>query len=95
MTVSFPVISLSSVAVLLPPSLPLRLEQVEQLGPVLILTVRSSEEEKACRVCGQFSRSVHSRYERSFADLPVQDLRLRFRLRVRRFYGFIGACRDE
>jgi len=35
---------------------------------------------------------VHSRYLRTFADLPVQGVLLRFRLRVRRFYCRARDC---
>jgi transposase len=86
------VISLSSVAALLPPSLPLRLEQAEQNGLLLTLTVVSTQEARACPVCGHLSTSVHSRYQRTLADLPVQGLRLRFCLGVRRFYCRIREC---
>ena len=85
-------IPLSSVSALLPPSLPLRLEGVEQQGLTLILTVCSIEKERACPVCGQPSRSVHSRYQRTLADLPVQGLRLHFRLSARRFYCRVLDC---
>jgi transposase len=80
------------VAALLPPSVPLHLEQAEQHGSTLTLTVSSTQEARACPVCGQASSSVHSRYERCLADLPVQGLRLCFRLSVRRFYCRIRDC---
>jgi transposase len=83
------------VAALLPPSLPLRLEEAEQQGPVLTLTVCSTENEKACPACGQLSRNVHSRYKRTLADLPVQGLLLRFRLGVRRFYCRVRDCERQ
>lgn len=85
-------IALSSVSALLPPSVLLRLEQVEQQGTTLTLTVLSTQETRACPVCGQASSSVHSRYERCLADLPVQGLRLCFRLGVRRFYCRVRDC---
>ena len=77
---------------LLPPSLPLQLEQAEQHGSTLTLTVCSTEKEKACPVCGHPSASVHSRYQRTLVDLPVQGLRLRFCLGVRRFYCRVREC---
>ena len=86
------VIFLSSVSALLPASVPRRLEEVEQHGLTLTFTVCSTEPEKACPVCGQLSRSVHSRYQRTLADLPVQGLRLRFHLGVRRFYCQVRDC---
>jgi transposase len=86
------VILLSSVAALLPPSLPLRLEQAEQQGLWLTLTVVSTQQARVCPLCGHLSTHVHSRYQRALADLPVQGLRLRFRLGVRRFYCRVREC---
>jgi transposase len=86
------VIPLSFVAALLPPSLPLRLEQVEQQGLWLTLTVVSTQEARACPLCGHPSTNVHSRYQRTLVDLPVQGLRLRFCLGVRRFYCRVREC---
>lgn len=86
------VISPSSVSALLPPLLSLRLDGVEQQGMVLTLTVSSTEHERACPSCGQLSRTVHSRYQRTLTDLPVQGLRLCFRMRVRRFYCRARDC---
>jgi transposase len=80
------------VAALLPPSLPLRLEQAEQQERLLTLTVVSTQEARACPVCGHASANVHSRYQRTLADLPVQGLRLRFCLSVRRFYCRVREC---
>ena len=85
-------ISLSSVSALLPLSVPLQLKQAEQHGSTLTLTVSSTQGVRACPVCGQASSSVHSRYERCLADLPVQGLLLRFRLGVRRFYCRVRDC---
>ena len=85
-------IALSSVAALLPPSVALQLEQAEQQASTLLLTISSTQETRACPVCGPASSRVHSRYYRTLADLPVQGLRLQFRLRVRRFYCRVGSC---
>ena len=60
-----------------------------------MLTILSTQQARACPVCGQVSSSVHSRYERRLADLPVQGLRLCFRLRVRRFYCRVRDCRRQ
>jgi transposase len=76
----------------LPPLLPLRLEQAEQQELLLTLTVVSTQEARACPVCGHPSTHVHSRYQRTLADLPGQGLRLRFQLGVRRFYCRVRDC---
>ena len=88
-------IALSSVSALLPPFLSLRLEAVEQQGTTLTLTAGSVQRTRTCPLCGQASSRVHSRYQRSLADLPVQGLRLRFRLRVRRFYCRVDSCERQ
>ena len=79
-------------AALLPPLLPLRLEQAAQQELLLTLTVVSTQKARACPVCGHPSTHVHSRYQRTLADLPVQGLRLRFQLGVRRFYCRVRDC---
>jgi transposase len=68
------------------------MEQAKQQGLWLTLTVVSAQEARACPVCGHLSTHVHSRYQRTLADLPVQGLRLRFQLGVRRFYCRVRDC---
>jgi transposase len=86
------VVSLRSVSALLPPLVPLRLEEVEQHGPTITVTALSTQTARACPACGNSSSAVHSSYQRTLADLPVQGLFLRFRLRVRRFYCRARDC---
>jgi transposase len=70
----------------------LRLEQVEQHGLNITSTACSTQRARSCPACGTASTSIHSRYQRTLADLPVQGLFLRFRLGVRRFYCRTRDC---
>ena len=45
-----------------------------------------------CPVCGEPAERVHSRYERTLADLPWARFAVRFRLQVRRFVCENPAC---
>jgi len=43
------------------------------VGDTLFLNVVSTRKELPCPKCGQYSIRTHSRYIRSFQDLPIQD----------------------
>ena len=45
-----------------------------------------------CPLCGQPSQRIHSRYQRTFADLPWADFRVRLEVRVRKFFCANQAC---
>lgn len=45
-----------------------------------------------CPLCGQPSQRIHSRYQRTFADLPWADFRVRLEVRVRKFFCANPAC---
>ncbi len=45
-----------------------------------------------CPACGQTSRSVHSRYHRQPADLPISTSRTTLNIEVRRFYCSNPCC---
>lgn len=50
----------------------------------LLITARTTAAQACCRVCGRSVR-VHSRYWRTFDDLPWQDRSMTWRVQVRRF----------
>ncbi len=66
---------------------------VEQHQDHLIIPVRLDAASGRCPDCGHASRSVHSRYHRHPADLPVSALQARLRIEVRRFYCLNPTCR--
>lgn len=44
----------------------------EVSGDRITIWVKSTKKEVTCPYCGKPSKKVHSRYERSFQDLPIQ-----------------------
>ena len=77
-------------AFLIPPSLHVAALLLGDDG----VTIRAVSEATGvcCPVCGEPSDRVHSRYERTLADLPWARFAVRFRLQVRRFFCENPAC---
>jgi transposase len=70
-----------------------RIERVvEQYEDRLVIPVRLDGTSGRCPDCGYASRSVHSRYQRHPADLPLSASRTALRIEVRRFYCTNPAC---
>ena len=69
------------------PSVPdgLQVDDLTLDGSVLLITARTTAAQASCRVCGRASARVHSRYWRTFKDLPWQDRSVTWRVQVRRF----------
>ena len=69
------------------PSVPdgLHVDDLTLDGSVLLITARTTAAQASCRVCGCASARVHSRYWRTFKDLPWQDRSVTWRVQVRRF----------
>src|SRR5260370_39697276 len=61
-------------------------------GGTIILTARTCGERAWCPICGRPSSRVHSRYRRTLADLPWQELPARLTLRSRRFFWDTPNC---
>jgi transposase len=59
---------------------------------MLLVRVASTAAGAACPLCGRVSDRVHSRYERTVADLPAHDRPVGLRLNVRRFRCTKGDC---
>lgn len=60
-------------------------ENLEIEATEIIAVARSRSATSPCPVCGHPSARVHSRYDRTVADLPAHGRQVRVRLRVRRF----------
>lgn len=58
----------------------------EMFGDRIYITVISTREEVNCPYCGKPSSKVHSRYERIFQDLPMQDKKVTILLRNRKMF---------
>ena len=59
------------------------------------LSVETTGPGAPCPCCGEESTRIHSRYLRSLADLPWQELPVRLRLHVRRFFCDHPACERQ
>ncbi len=77
------------------------LENVDETGAAVVITVRPSAAGGDCPGCGGTSHRVYSRYTRSLAYLPMSGRSVMLKLFVRRFCaGFIPAwagqpCQDR
>jgi transposase len=80
---------------LLPKSSPLHLEacQLDEGTTQLTVHVISTQPLGYCPVCRCSTRRIHSRYERTVADLPWAHLRVRLHLRVRKFFCTNRQCK--
>jgi transposase len=77
---------------LLPPGHGLRLRDVS-IGPdQIVATLEATAPRGTCPSCGTWSEAVHSRYQRTIADLPWGGQAVRLHLRVRKFYCRQPAC---
>ena len=61
----------------------------------ITLSVQTTGPEAPCPCCGEGSTRIHSRYLRHLADLPWQELPVRLRLHVRRFFCDNPACERQ
>ena len=61
-------------------------------GDKLYINVKSSRTEAKCPYCGKISRSVHSRYERRFRDLPMQGKKVEIILDNRKYFCKNPKC---
>ena len=58
----------------------------------ITITARTSSCNARCPMCGRKSSKVHSRYTRTVADLPWQNIPVTVSLHVRRFFCEEGSC---
>ena len=56
------------------------------------MVVATKGDEAPCPLCQQPSRSVHSSYQRTLADLPWQGIAVRLHLTTRRFFCRVTDC---
>ena len=80
---------------LLPKSFPLHVDawHVDEATAQLTLCLTSTQPLGDCPKCRCPSRRIHSRYERTVADLPWAHLRVRLSLRVRKFFCTNKQCK--
>jgi len=67
-------------------------ERIETEAAGLLMVARPVSKTATCPACGSASGRIHSRYERSLADLPSQGRAVRIRLQARRFRCVLPSC---
>jgi len=78
---------------LLLPWLPgFRLDTILATDQHIGLELTALHAEASCPVCGQSSRAIHSRYDRTVADLPWANTPVRLSIHVRKFFCRNPAC---
>jgi transposase len=80
---------------LLPDATVLRLEacEVDDTTAQITLRVRAMPTSAPCPLCAASARHIHSDYERTLADLPWAQYRVRLQLRVRKWFCRNRHCR--
>jgi transposase len=78
----------------LPDAIPLHLDswQLDDTASLITLHVTSTQRDVPCPVCAVRARRLYSRYERMLADLPWGPARVRWQLRVRKFFCGNPQC---
>ncbi|HYZ35893.1 MAG TPA: transposase family protein, partial [Pseudonocardiaceae bacterium] len=79
---------------LLPDATNVRLEtwSLEPASSIITLTLRARRITARCPLCGRRSKRVHSRYERTLADLPWGEYAVVVNLKVRRLFCDNAGC---
>lgn len=67
----------------------------EIIGDTVYIYVRSLKKSVNCPYCGCASSKTHSFYERSFQDLPIQDKKVVYVLRNRKFFCKNADCNQK
>jgi transposase len=69
-----------------------RLLSFQREADRVILTCERVPRTAGCPVCGSMAQRIHSRYQRTVWDLPLQKTQVVLRLHVRKFYCDQPAC---
>jgi transposase len=70
----------------------LHLEKLSIEAGKVTLFATSCESRARCPVCGHDSSRTHSRYLRTFSDLPWHGISVKLKIRVRRFFCDDPSC---
>ena len=66
---------------------------LDNAATLITLRVRSTRATARCPLCTTRARRIHSHYERTLADLPWAQYRVRLQLRVRKWFCRKRHCR--
>lgn len=69
-----------------------RLDSISATEHRIDLELTAIQAEADCPLCGQGSRAIHSRYDRTIADLPWANTSVRLSVHVRKFFCRNAAC---
>ena len=78
--------------IILPQLADLVVDDVNLEAEIVTIAARVSGDVACCPGCGGASHRVHSRYQRTIADLPLAGYRVTIHLLVRRFRCVDPAC---
>jgi transposase len=70
----------------------LKLEKITRIDGLIIINTATTATEAACLNCRQPSARIHSRYQRTLADLPCSGHEAILQVQVRRFFCLNQKC---
>ncbi|MBS1807646.1 MAG: ISL3 family transposase [Acidobacteria bacterium] len=73
----------------------LKLDRIVSRTDHLLLVVHSIQAPVRCPKCARVSSHLHSRYERTLADLPWQGIAVQIKLQARRFFCNNESCAQQ
>jgi transposase len=65
---------------------------LEPAQPTITITLHARQTTARCPLCGRRSKRIHSRYERTLADLPWGEYAVTIRLSIRRLFCGNDRC---
>ena len=65
------------------------------VGDYIIVYVESARDEAACPYCGKTSSRIHSTYDRSFQDLPIQGKKVYINIINRKYFCDSQDCPNK
>jgi len=79
-------------SICLPSPSTFRLDDISVQEKTVVFRVSSTQFQAVCPRCGQVSRKIHSRYQRTLADLPMSGLAVRLVCQVKKFFCRHSEC---
>ena len=64
----------------------------EIIDNTIYINVLSKNKECKCPYCGELSNKVHSKYKRTFQDLPIQDKKVQVILNNKKYFCYNTKC---
>lgn len=69
--------------------------QHQIIEDTIYIYVKSIKEYPCCPYCGTTSKKVHSRYKRTFQDLPIQGLKVKIIINNRKMFCKNDSCNHK